>query len=145
MNMKISTLVLGVTAAFTLQVASADELLLTSSSAKKGSTVAVDYVSDGASVGVQLEIMVPAGGKLDLSRFARSLPAGFVLESNVVDNKLIAIIVNDSSKPMPAGVISLGVISSSGGKGEFRLDSVGSFDAKANQIAVKSTRTDASK
>lgn len=143
--MKISTLVFGTIAALGLQAAQADELLLTSGAAKKGSSVAVDYVSDGISVGVQLEIMVPEGGKLDTSRFAKALPPGFVLESNVVDNKLIAMIVNDSSKPMPAGVISLGVLSSTGGKGEFRLDRVESVDAKANHIAVKSTRNEATK
>jgi hypothetical protein len=120
--------------------ANAEQLLFTQSSAKSGSSVAIDYVSDGQSVGVQLEILIPGKAQLDLSDFAKELPKGYVLEQNVVDGKLIATIVNDDRQPMPAGIISFGSIKSVGGTGSFVLERLESVDANGQILSVETVQ-----
>ena len=117
--------------------ASADQLLFTKGMSKSGSSVAVDYMSDGRAVGLQFEILVPGKAQVDLSGFAKSLPKGFTAEHNVVDGKLIIMIVNDQSVPLPAGLISLGTIKAIGGTGEFVLERLYSADAQAQLIDVE--------
>lgn len=120
--------------------ASADQLLFTKGAAKSGSSVAVDYVSDGRAVGLQLEILVPGKAQIDLSKFARELPKGFSFEHNVVDGKLIVLIVNDQGQPLPAGIISLGTVTTLGGTGEFVLERFESVDASAAVISVETVQ-----
>lgn len=120
--------------------ASADQLLFTQGISKSGSSVAVDYMSDGNAVGLQFEILVPGKAQVDLSQFAKDLPKGFVFEHNVVDGKLIMMIANDQSQPLPAGLISLGTIKAIGGSGEFVLERLYSADAKAQLIDVETVQ-----
>ncbi|MBE5315996.1 MAG: hypothetical protein H4O13_11430 [Xanthomonadales bacterium] len=120
--------------------ASADQLLFTKGMSKSGSSVAVDYMSDGRAVGLQFEILVPGKAQVDLSGFAKSLPKGFTAEHNVVDGKLIIMIVNDQSVPLPAGLISLGTIKAIGGTGEFVLERLYSADAQAQLIDVETVQ-----
>jgi len=118
-------------------VASADQLLFTKGASKSGASVAVDYMSDGRAVGLQFEILVPSKAQVDLSQFAQTLPKGFTFDHNVVDGKLIMMIVNDQSRPLPAGLISLGTIKAIGGSGEFVLERLYSADAEAQLIEVQ--------
>lgn len=120
--------------------ASADQLLFTKGMSKSGSSVAVDYMSDGRAVGLQFEILVPGKAQVDLSGFAKSLPKGFTAEHNVVDGKLIIMIVNGQSVPLPAGLISLGTIKAIGGTGEFVLERLYSADAQAQLIDVETVQ-----
>lgn len=123
----------------------ADEVLLTSVDAKRGSTVSIDYVSEKEASGIELHIKLPAGGEVDTSRFATNLPKGFALHSNVVDGKFIALIVSDTNALLPAGVIPLGVLSSKNGSGSFALEQVMAADPIGKTVAVKATSTDANK
>lgn len=120
--------------------ASAEQLLFTKGTAKSGSSVAVDYMSDGRAVGLQFEILVPAKARIDLSNFAKELPKGFVFDHNLVDGKLIMMIANDQSRPLPAGMISFGTIKAIGGTGEFVLDKFYSADAEAQLIEVETVQ-----
>lgn len=108
--------------------ASAEQLLFTQGASKSGSSVAIDYVSDGQSVGLQIEVDVPGKAQVDLSGFAKALPKGFNFEHNMVDGRLVMLVVNDLNQPFPKGLVSLGTIKSIGGSGEFvlqKLESVG--------------------
>lgn len=109
--------------------ASAEQLLFTQGSSKSGSSsVAIDYVSDGNSVGLQIEVDLPGKAQVDLSGFAKSLPKGFTFEHSIVDGRLLILVVNDLNQPFPKGIVSLGTIRSLGGSGEFvlhKLESVG--------------------
>lgn len=125
--------------------AQADEILLTSGVAKRGASVSVDYVSDGSASGIELHISLPAGGDVDTSRFATNLPKDFTLHKNVVNGKLIALVVSDTNALLPAGVISLGVLTSKNGNGAFSLEQVAAADPVGKSVAVKTTATDASK
>ncbi len=117
--------------------ASAEQVLFTKAASKSGASVAIDYVSDGRAVGLQLEIGIPGKAQVDLSKFARDLPKGFTAEHNIVGNKLIALIVNDRSQPLPEGIVSLGSIRSVGGSGEFTLERIESVDASAQVLSVE--------
>jgi hypothetical protein len=108
--------------------ASAEQLLFTQSPTKSGASVAIDYMSDGESVGLQIEVDVPGKAQVDLSGFAKSLPKGFSFEHNIVEGRLVILVVNDLNQPFPKGLVSLGTIRSRGGSGEFvlqKLESVG--------------------
>lgn len=120
--------------------ASAEQLLFTQAASKSGSSVAIDYVSDGRSVGVQIEILVPGKAQVDLSGFAKQLPKGFVFEHGLVDGKLILTVVNDQSVAMPAGIVSLGTIKAIGGSGEFVLERIESVDANAQILSVETVK-----
>lgn len=120
--------------------ASAEQLLFTKSNAKSGSAVAIDYVSDGRSVGVQIEILVPGKAQVDLSGFAKQLPKGFVFEHGLVDGKLILTVVNDNGVTFPKGIVSLGTIKTLGGSGDFVLDRIESVDANAQILSVETVQ-----
>ncbi len=120
--------------------ANAEQLLFTQAASKSGSSVAIDYVSDGRSVGVQIEILVPGKAQVDLSGFAKQLPKGFVFEHGLVDGKLILTVVNDQSVAMPAGIVSLGTIKAIGGSGEFVLERIESVDANAQILSVETVK-----
>lgn len=120
--------------------ASAEQVLFTKGASKSAASVAIDYVSDGKAVGLQLEIGIPGKAQVDLSKFAKDLPKGFTAEHNVVGNKLIALIVNDRNQPLPAGIVSLGSIRSVGGSGEFTLDRIESVDANAQALSVETVQ-----
>jgi hypothetical protein len=108
--------------------ASAEQLLFTKGMSKSGSSVAIDYVSDGRSAGLQIEVAVPGKAQVDLSDFAKALPKGFTFEHNLVNGTLVILVVNDLNQPFPEGLVSLGTIKSLGGSGEFvlsKLESVG--------------------
>jgi hypothetical protein len=121
--------------------ASAEQLLFTKSNAKGGaSSVAIDYVSDGQSVGVQIEILVPGKAQVDLSRFAKDLPKGFVFEHGLVDGKLILTVVNDNGVTFPKGIVSLGTIRSIGGSGELVLDRLESVNANGQILNVETVQ-----
>lgn len=133
-------------AMFSAISANASELLLTSSAAKSsGQVVSLDFYNSEEAVGLQVNLAIPKGSKIDTSRFAKSLPAGFSALTNVVDNELIVLIVNESNKALPAGLISLGMLSTKGGEGSFSVISVEAVDASAKAVHVKSVNTDASK
>lgn len=120
--------------------ANAEQLLFTQAPSKSGSSVAIDYVSDGRSVGVQIEILVPGKAQVDLSGFAKQLPKGFIFEHGLVDGKLILTVVNDQSVAMPAGIVSLGTIKAIGGSGEFVLERIESVDANAQILSVETVK-----
>lgn len=144
--MRNLSIVVAAASLFAGGIAHADELLLTSSNGKSGSSAAIDFVSTNAeTVGLEFHITVPAGGEVDLSRFAKNLPKGFTVQSNVVKGKLIAVIFNNQNGAFPAGVHSLGVVSSKGGSSDFAIDTVYASNAKADAVAVKATATDANK
>jgi len=108
--------------------ASAEQLLLTKGMSKSGASVAIDYVSDGRSAGIQIELDVPAKAQVDLSGFATNLPKGFEFEHNLVNGRLVMLVVNNLNQPLPEGIISLGTVKAMGGSGEFvlqKLESVG--------------------
>jgi hypothetical protein len=142
-TLKIAAIAAAMT--FSFGVAHADEILLTSGVAKRGASVSVDYVSDGTAAGIELHLKLPAGGDVDTSRFATNLPKDFVLHSNVVDGKLIALVVSDTNALLPTGIISLGVVTSKNGSGSFSLEQVAAADPVGKSVAVKTTATDASK
>ena len=127
-------------AGFVSSASAEDQLLFTKGVSKSGPSLALDYLSDGKAVGLQIEIMAPAKGQLDFSGFGNKLPKGFVAEHSVVDGKIIAIIINDSSKPLPVGMIELGTIKSRGGSGEFVLDHLEAADASARVISVETVQ-----
>lgn len=139
MKKTLLTIALMAFAAFAT-TASAEQLLFTKSNAKGGASVAIDYVSDGQSVGVQIEILVPGKAQVDLSRFAKDLPKGFVFEHGLVDGKLILTVVNDNGVTFPKGIVSLGTIRSIGGSGEFVLDRIESVDASAQILNVETVQ-----
>lgn len=139
MKKSVIAVAFAVMAAFAAS-ASAEQILFTKAASKSGASVAIDYVSDGKAVGLQLEIGIPGKAQVDLSRFGKDLPKGFTVEHNVVGDKLIALIVNDSSQPLPAGIVSLGSIRSVGGSGEFTLDRIESVDASAQVLNVETVQ-----
>jgi|GEM_PF-4804149 len=115
-------------AAFSMN-ASAEQLLFTKGGmSKSGSSVAVDYVSDGKSVGLQIEVDLPSKAQVDLGNFAKSLPKGFTFEHNVSNGKLVILVVNNLNQPFPSGLISLGTIKTVGGSSDLilsKFESVG--------------------
>jgi|JI61114C2RNA_FD_contig_61_2218751_length_1989_multi_2_in_0_out_0_2 hypothetical protein len=127
-------------ACFVSSASAGEQLLFTKGASKSGPSLALDYMSDGKAVGLQIEIMAPVKGQLDFSGFGKNLPKGFVAEHSVVNGKIIAIVVNDRSEPLPVGMIELGTIKSRGGSGEFVLDHLEVADANARVISVETVQ-----
>lgn len=117
-------------------VASADELLMTSSAAGRAQAISVDYVSSGSAVAFDFKIAVPGGekAKVDLSKCMADLPKSHVGQCSFVKGVVIGIAYNDSNAPLPAGVFKVGTIGIQGASGKPEVSYFFAGDKDANKL-----------
>ena len=124
--------------------ANAEQLLVTPSRAGNSYVASLDFVSTGKATGVEFHLAVPglnsSKARVDVSRCASELPAGFAGQCSVAKGQVIGLIYSDSNALLPSGVVKFGTISVSGmeAKGKaaepFKVISVLAADAKAVSI-----------
>jgi hypothetical protein len=128
--------------------ARAEQLLVTPSKSGNSYVASLDLVSSGKATGLEFHMTVPglasSKAKIDVSRCASELPAGFAGQCSIAKGQVIGLVYSDSNALLPAGVVKIGTISISGAaeaKGnaaeQFKVISVLAADAKA--IAIPTT------
>lgn len=120
--MKTYIAIIAIAAASTFSSAQATELLLTSSMSKtkearsvKGvsDSIALDFVSDGNTVGLQFNIPLPKGSKpeqVNIKSCVADVPAMYFSHCNIAKGHIIVQVANDEGSPIPAGVFPVGKI-----------------------------------
>lgn len=94
-------------------MASADELLVTAGTAKKGGNIALDIMTEGSTVAFQFNILLPKGvdgSQVDLSRCVADLPKTHSGQCNVANGQIIGLVYNDQNVALPQGMVSIGQI-----------------------------------
>jgi hypothetical protein len=132
------TMLIGLAAVALSSFAFADEVVLTSSNSKSGSATAIDFVSDGATAGVQVNLQLPLEATksgVDLSRL-KIATGDFQLVSAVNGTEVIVLVTSPSNSVLPKGVISFGSLTLKGGN--VTLKSVVAGNAKAEAVNTTS-------
>lgn len=113
----MKSIIFGAVLALCSFCAGANELLITPSMAKNGSSFSIDFVADGEAVAFQYNIALPKGvapDQVNLKSCASDLPAPYVGQCSVAKGQIIGFVANDTNEPFPAGVLPVGKISISG-------------------------------
>jgi hypothetical protein len=96
------------------QVAIADSLVATSAKAKGSNVIALDVLTDGASVGFQINI--PAkGSKVDFSGLTKTV-GKYEVSKNYNGQEVVITFANDDNSPIAKGRLNLGSIRVVGGE-----------------------------
>lgn len=116
MNIKFSNFVAAGLLATFATAASAGDLLLTVGSAKAGgnSPASLDVITDGSVRGIQAQIAVPKGAKVDTSSCLSSLPQGFQGVCTFKGGEVRLMVYAFEQITLPSGVTSLGMLQFSG-------------------------------
>ena len=138
MNMKLSILA-GAFVAFTSFGVSADELIVTSDSAKAGGMLALDLATEGKTVGLQAKIALPKGVNADqvnLKSCLADLPASHKGNCVMLDDQVLVLVYSDTNEALPAGLVSIGRVGFPGAKGgDIAVTELILSDAQANPLA----------
>lgn len=114
-----------VMAAGSFTAAHADELIITDSVAKGGSSIAVDLVTEGSTVAFQFNIKLPRGVKpsdVDLTKCVSDLPKSHSGQCNVAKGQIIGLVYNDQNVALPAGLVSVGRVGIKSGLSKGKLE-----------------------
>ena len=125
-------------------IASADELVVTAGSAKKGSSIALDLVTEGSTVAFQFNIALPKGiepSQVDLSRCVADLPKTHSGLCSVAKGQIIGLVYNDQNMALPKGIVSVGQINLKGGisRSELTVTDFVASDAAAKALPAKTS------
>lgn len=125
-------------------MAIADELVVTAGAAKKGGSVALDLVTEGATVAFQFNLQLPKGvdaSQVDLSRCVADLPKSHSGQCNVAKGQIIGLVYNDQNIALPKGIVSIGQIGLKGGlvRGGLTVSDFVASDASAKAVPVKTS------
>lgn len=136
--MKAYIAVIAIAAAATSFSTNAAELLLTSGASKskesrsikgtRAESIALDFVSDGDTVGLQFNIPLPKNAKpeqVNIKSCTSEVPATYFSNCSIAKGHIIVQVANDDGTPIPAGLFPIGKISLNGitakDLGEFSL------------------------
>lgn len=141
--MKTSMTILGALAAIGFAGgALANEIIVTSEKAGGSRVAAVDFNSDGNATALQMRFRVAPEAKVNLANCAKGLPAGFAGTCGYSNGLVTVLVYSDTNALLPNGLVSLGTIGVSMGKGgavgALELTELLAFDAAANPVDVKS-------
>ena len=119
--------------------AAADNVTVTVEKAGNAHVAALDMQNDGAAVGFQFKLKVPAGATVDTSRMFSELPATHHGAVNYLQEEgyVVGVVTSDTNQALPTGLVRIGTISAKG-KGmkgaPFEVMQFISADVNGNEI-----------
>lgn len=121
--------------------ANANELLVTSASAKSKSSnaFALDVSSDGNATALQIRLDVGEGLKVDLSKCVSALPSSHTGACSYKNGRVTVLVHSDRNELLPAGIVSIGSISTTGRSSKaWKISELLAFDRSGNEISISS-------
>lgn len=130
-----------VTLAFASYSASANELIMTSAKSSNAGAISLDIASDGAATALQLRLDVGDGLKVDLSDCVSGLPSTHTGVCAYKNGRVTVLVHSDKNEMLPAGIVSIGSIKTSGGSARAKGVAVAelmAFDRSGNEVSISS-------
>ena len=119
--------------------ADANELILTSAKSAGSGAIALDVSSDGNATALQIRLDVGKGLKVNLSKCVSALPSTHTGVCNYKNGRITVLVHSDHNEMLPAGLVSIGSISTSGRNAKaLSASEVLAFDRSGNEIAITS-------
>lgn len=138
-------MIFGLAIAAACGVASADELVVSTASAKAGQVIGLDYVATGQSVAFEFKIPVGEDATVDLSRSVSDLPKTHAGQCGFAKGVVNCIVYSDSNAVLQAGAIRVGTITVRSAKAErLAVSHFAAVDGEGRNLA-STIRADASK
>lgn len=107
-----------------------------------GRVFSLDYISDGAAVGLQIRVKIEglAKGGLDLSNCLVDLPKSHIGSCKVTDvGDLLVLVYSATNAPLPQGLVSIGrVVAKGKSQGQLVVSELLVADKNANPISATS-------
>lgn len=120
---------------------SANELLLTSAKRANSGAIALDVSSDGSATALQIRLDVGKGLEVDLSNCVSGLPSTHSGTCAYRNGRVTVLVYSDSNEMLPAGIVSIGSIKTSGASSRskgFAIAELMAFDRSGNEVSITS-------